>query len=55
MAGALIMKCVTEQGISTGDLVVGGISSHTVVSLLHLYFSVQVFCLQLTLETLSKL
>jgi len=55
MAGALIMKYVTEQGISTGDFVVVGISSHTVVSLLHLYFRVQVFCLQLTLETLSKL
>ena len=55
MAGALIMKYVTEQGISAGDLVVVRISSHTVVSLLHLHFSAQVFCLHLTLETLSKL
>jgi hypothetical protein len=55
MAGALIMKYITEQGISTGDLLVVGKSNHTVVSLLHLHFSAQVFCLQLTLETLSKL
>jgi hypothetical protein len=50
MAGALILKYVTEQGISTGDLVVVEISRHTVVSLLHLHFSAQVFSLQLTLE-----
>lgn len=53
MAGALIMKYVTEQGISAGDLVVVRISSHTVVSLLHLHFSTQVFCLHLTLETIE--
>jgi len=46
MAGALIIKYVTEQGISTGDLVVVGISSHTVVSLLLLHLSAQVFYLQ---------